>query len=106
MKIALLSVVASAYFLASPTLTYANCSTTFTEKLAGAGRIVDSLRPDKPGQMRVFASDGSEFTAGQALWMKGQLRSVLQACVQGDETSAASSLHGVTDLLSTHHRAL
>jgi len=69
-------------------------------------RIVDSLRPDKPGQMRVFASDGSEFTAGQALWMKGQLRSVLQACVQGDESSAASSLHGVTDLLHTHHRAL
>jgi hypothetical protein len=54
----------------------------------------------------VFASDGSEFTAGQALWMKGQLRSVLQACVQGDEVSAASSLQGVTDLLRTHHRAL
>jgi hypothetical protein len=56
--------------------------------------------------MRVSASDGSEFTAGQALWMKGQLRSVLQACVQGDEVSAASSLHGVTDLLNAHHRAL
>ncbi len=56
--------------------------------------------------MRVFASDGSEFTAGQALWMKGQLRSVLQACVRGDESSAASSLHGVTDLLHTHHREL
>jgi hypothetical protein len=105
MKTALLSVVASTYFLASSTLTYANCSTTFTEQLAGAERIVDSLRPDKPGQMRVFTSDGSDFTAGQALWMKGRVRSVLQACVQGDEVSAASSLHGVTDLLRTHHRA-
>ena len=105
MKTVLFSAVASTYLLAS-TLTYASCSTTFTEKVAGADRIVESLRPDKPGQMRVFASDGSEFTAGQALWMKGQLRSVLQACVQGDEVSAASSLHGVTDLLRARHRAL
>jgi len=106
MKTTLFSVVASTCLLASSTLAHANCSTAFTDKVAGAERIVDSLRPDKPGQMRVFASDGSEFTAGQALWMKGQLRSVLQACVQGDEISAASSLHGVTDLLHTHHRAL
>ena len=106
MKTALFSVVASTYLLASSTLTYASCSTTFTEQFAGADRIVDSLRPDKPGQMRVFASDGSEFTAGQALWMKGQLRSALQACVQGDEVSAASSLQGVTDLLRARHRAL
>ena len=103
MKTALFSIVASTYLLASPTLTYANCSTTFTEKFAGAERIVDSLRPDKPGQMRVIASDGSEFTAGQALWMKGQLRSALQACAQGDETSATSTLHGVVDLLNSHH---
>ena len=82
MKTALFSVVASTYLLASSTLTYASCSTTFTDKFAGADRIVDSLRPDKPGQMRVSASDGSEFTAGQALWMKGQLRSA-------DETGAA-----------------
>jgi hypothetical protein len=99
------SVIASTCLLASSTLTYASCTTTFTEKFAGAERIVDSLRPDKPGQMRVIASDGSEFTAGQALWMKGQLRSALQACAQGDEDSAASSLHGVTDLLNAHHRA-
>src|SRR5713226_6311016 len=89
MKTTLFSVVASTYFLASSTLTYASCSTTFTEQFASAERIVDSLRPDKPGQIRVFASDGSEFTAGQALWMKGQLRSVLQACARGDEVSAA-----------------
>jgi hypothetical protein len=106
MKISLFSVVATTYLLAAAPLTYASCSPTLTEQLAGADRVVDSLRPDKPGQMRVFASDGSEFTAGQALWMKGQLRSVLQACVQGDEVSAASSLQGVTDLLRTHHRAL
>jgi hypothetical protein len=95
---------ASTCLLAS-TLTYANCSTTVTEKFAGAERIIDSLRPDKPGQMRVFASDGSEFTAGQALWMKGKLRSVLRARVEDDALPAAASLHGVTDLLRIHHRA-
>jgi hypothetical protein len=98
------SVVASTFLLAS-TLAHANCSPAFTEQFASAARIVDSLRPDKPGQIRVSASDGSEYTAGQALWMKGQLRSVLQACKQGDETAAASTLHGVTDLLKSHHRA-
>jgi hypothetical protein len=98
------SVVASTFLLAS-TLAHANCSPTLTEQVASAARIVDSLRPDKPGQVRVSASDGSEYTAGQALWMKGQLRSVLQACEQGHETSAESTLHGVTDLLKAHHRA-
>ena len=104
MKTTLFSVVASTYLLAASTLAHASCSTAFVEKLAGAERTVDSLRPDKPGQIRVFASDGSEFTAGQALWMKGQLRSVAQACAQHNEVSAASSLSGVTDLLNARHR--
>lgn len=66
--------------------------------------MVDSLRPDKPGQMRVFASDGSQYTAGEAQWMKGQLRFALRLCAQGDEASAASALHGVVDLLNARHR--
>jgi hypothetical protein len=106
MNTTLFSVVASAYLLASSTLANASCSTALTEKLAGTERIVNSLRPDKPGQIRVFASDGSEFTAGQALWMKGQLRSVVEACAQDNEVSAASSLREVTDLLNAHQRAL
>jgi hypothetical protein len=105
MKTALFFVTASACLLAS-TLTYASCSSSFADKFGGAEWIAASLRPDKPGQMRVFASDGSEFTAGQALWMKGQLRSVQQACEQGDEPSAASRLHAVTDLLHARHRSL
>jgi hypothetical protein len=62
-------------------------------------------RPDKPGQVRLLASDGSEYTAGQVVWMKGRLRSVTQACAQGDETTVATALHGVTDLLNSHHGA-
>ena len=105
MKTALFSVVASTYLLGASTLTYASCSTTFTEQFAGADRIVDSVRPDKPGQTRVFASDGSVFTGADALWMKGQLRLVQKECAQSDEAAANKTLHGVIDFLSAHHRA-
>jgi hypothetical protein len=105
MSITLPSAVISTCLLASSTLTQASCSPALTEQIVSAERIVDSLRPDKAGQMRVFASDGSEYTAGEALWMKGQLQSVLRACARGDEASAASTLRGVTDLLNAHHKA-
>jgi hypothetical protein len=100
-----LVVLASTYILASPSLSQASCAPKLTEQVVGAERVVDSLRPDKPAQVRVFASDGSEYTAGEALWMKGQMRSVLRACSQGDESSAASTLDGVIELLKAHQRA-
>jgi hypothetical protein len=71
-------------------------------------RLVDSLRPDKAGQARVFAIDGSEFTAGQAQWMKGQLRKVDRLCARGgpgDQEEAARVLAAVRELLRSHHRA-
>jgi hypothetical protein len=104
MTTATTSVLATACLLAS-SLTHANCSPTFTERFTSAQRMVDSLRPDKPAQARVSAFDGSEYTAGEAQWMKGQLRSALQACAHSDEASAAATLQGVTDLLNSHHRA-
>jgi hypothetical protein len=70
-------------------------------------RLVDSLRPDKAGQARVFAADGSEFTADQALWMQGQLRRVARLCATGraeDHTEAARILAQVSDLLRSHRR--
>ena len=100
MNIPLVSVVASTWLLASSPLTHASCSAAFSEQLASAERIANSLRPDKPGQIRVFSSDGSEFTAGQALWIKGQLRSIAQFCAKGDEAAATSSLHEVSSLLN------
>jgi hypothetical protein len=99
MNIPLVSVIASTCLLASP-LTHASCSAALGEQLASAERTANSLRPDKPGQMRVFSSDGSEFTAGQALWIKGQLRSIAQFCAKGDEAAATSSLHEVSSLLN------
>jgi hypothetical protein len=71
-------------------------------------RLVDSLRPDKFGQARVFASDGSEFTAGQSLWMKGQLRKVARLCARGtqaEQAEAVAVLADVQGLLQSHHRS-
>jgi hypothetical protein len=104
MKTAFYCVVASTCLLAS-TLVHATCSPSFSDQVARTERIVDSVKPDKPGQVRVSAFDGSEYTAGEANWMKGRLRLVLQACARGDETTATSALHEVTELLYSHHRA-
>jgi hypothetical protein len=70
-------------------------------------RIVDSLHPDKAGQARVFARDGSEFTAGQALWMKGQLRKVARLHASGaasDQEEARRLLAEVRELIRSHQR--
>jgi hypothetical protein len=70
-------------------------------------RIVSTLRPDKAGQQRVFARDGSEFTAGQAIWMQKQLRKVEYLCAHGtaaDQAQAAKILADVEQLLKSHQR--
>jgi hypothetical protein len=70
-------------------------------------RLVDSLRPDKSGQMRVFAADGSEFNAGQVQWLKARLREVDSLCArdtQADEARAAKLLQDVRGLLDSHKR--
>lgn len=86
---------------------YGATNTACDERLAASlhdcERIVGSLHPDKAGQMRVFASDGSEFTAAQAQWMKSQLRLVAKACAAGDVINASQRLAGVKQLLSEHH---
>jgi hypothetical protein len=90
-------------------------ATAEAQEFCGAGsqqynnclRLVDSLRPDKGGQQRVYAADGSEFTAGQALWMRGQLRKVARLCATGqadDRQEAARILSEVSELLRSHHR--
>jgi hypothetical protein len=81
------------------------CDDKLTNALNECQRIVGSLRADKASQMRVFGSDGSEFTAGQAQWMKGQLRLVVKACADGDAVDAARRLSDVQELLHEHHRS-
>jgi len=91
-------ILGSTYLMASSL--QAGCSPALTEEIASAERIVDSLRPDKAGQMREFASDGSEYSAGEAQWLK----SILGSCGRGDEAAAAATLHDVTELLKAHRR--
>jgi hypothetical protein len=81
------------------------CDEAFTRALHDCVRIVDSLRPEKAGQMRVFAADGSEFNAGQAHWMKGRLHAVDVACARGDQAEAVRILAGVQELIKSHRRA-
>jgi hypothetical protein len=80
----------------------ASCDGKLTSQLAECERIVGSLRPDKAGQMRVFASDGSVFTAGQAQWMKEQLKLAAQSCSDGDGQQASHRLAQVQQLLKEH----
>jgi hypothetical protein len=84
----------------------AGCSLTLTYDIVSAERVVDSLRPDKAGQARVFAYDGTVYTAGEAQWMKAQLREVLAACAQNDDHRAAPHLQGVLGLLKARHSQL
>jgi hypothetical protein len=81
------------------------CDASFTEQYHDCVRVVDSLRPDKGGQARVFAVDGSEFTAGQARWLQGQLHKVAEACARGDQAQGAQLLAEAQELLKSHHRA-
>jgi hypothetical protein len=82
-----------------------SCDAAFTRTFHDCVRIVDSLRPEKAGQMRVFAADGSEFNAGQAQWMKGRLHAVERACARGDQAEAAKILAEVQELIKSHQRA-
>ena len=83
------------------------CDAVVSEQYRDCARIVDSLHPDKAGQARVFTRDGSEFTAGQASWMKGQLREVTRLCASGaagDQEKARRLLAEVCELIRSHQR--
>jgi hypothetical protein len=92
----------------SSALAAPGCDPALLQQYRECARVVDTLRPEKSGQARVFASDGSEFTAGQALWMQGQLRKVERLCAQGTTASqeeASAALAAVQQLLKEHQRA-
>lgn len=81
-----------------------SCSADFVQQYQDSVRIVGSLRPDKPGQTRVYAIDGSEFTAGQVRWMQGQLQLSDRACTRGDQATASTALNAVQQLVRAHRR--
>lgn len=78
------------------------CDPSFMHQYQDSVHIVDSLRPEKAGQMRVHAIDGSQFTAGQSRWMQGQLRLVSEACARGDQITATRLMNDVQSLLKAY----
>jgi hypothetical protein len=80
------------------------CDPAQVEAFRRAEHTVASLRLDKPAQARVFAADGSEFTAGQTQWMRGQLNKSSRACARGDGAEAATLLAEVQELIKAHAR--
>jgi len=78
------------------------CDAAVNAPLRGAERLVSSMRSDKPGQARVFAADGSEYTAGAARWMSAELGIANRACARGDSATAIRHLNGVRKFLRTH----
>ena len=80
----------------------AACDDQMRNSLQQCERIVGSLRYDKLTQMRVFASDGAVYTAGQAHIMQVDLRMVAEECAHGDTAAAARDLAEVREILKEH----
>jgi hypothetical protein len=104
MKLKVVISSAAALLCASLAYAQAGCDPVQIKAFQKAERIVASLRPDKPAQARAFAIDGSEFTAGQTQWMRGQLNKSSRACARGDNIDAARSLAEVQELIEAHAR--
>jgi hypothetical protein len=82
------------------------CDVALMQQYRDCAHIVGSLRPEKAGQARVFAYDGSEYTGGQAAWLQGQLRKIERLCAStsaADKAEAARVLMDVEALLKAHH---
>ena len=94
--------------LSATSVMAAGCDPLLMQQYRECSRVVDTLRPEKSGQQRVFASDGSEYTAGQALWMRGQMRKVERLCADGSQASqaqAAQTLAAIEELIRTHQHS-
>ena len=100
-----LAVIAASTLISTVALASTGCSKDFNNRFQQSRQFVETLRPEKPGQMRVFAVDGSEFTASQVQWLRGRMRLIDAACVRGDEGRAEQLLSGTRDLLQAHRRS-
>lgn len=104
MKLSVL-IGAGLFWMAASAHADTGCSAALMTRLESLARIADSLHVDKPGQARVFALDGSEYSAGQSYWMQGQLRKAARLCAprSGDgEAQAARVIAQVERLVHEH----
>ena len=77
------------------------CGTSADASFEHYYRVVNSLRPDKPGQAIVYASDGLRFSAAEALWLRGQIRAADRNCALGNSAAAMQQLQGVRTLIDS-----
>ena len=97
---ATLGLVLAVCFLASQSARAdGGCDANTRARLAALEQLAASVRVDKPGLARVYAEDGTELTAGQALWIKGQLREAAGACGRGDSADATHRLDTVRQFM-------
>ena len=101
MRFFYLLLAAGSVALASGVLEAAPCDAAFTRSYAPYAHAVDSLRPDKPGALRVFDSNGASYSAAQALWMKGQVRAIDRACVREDILEASRRFDSLRTLIGS-----
>jgi HAMP domain-containing protein len=74
----------------------ADCEAPLVRSLQDAGRRIESMQVTKPGQARVFAADGSEYTAGAVRRMKAEVQLADQACRRGDSRAASGYLDALS----------
>jgi hypothetical protein len=79
------------------------CSAALMTRWDGIERIAQSLRADKPGQARVFALDGSEYSGAQSYWMKGQLRKTARLCARSSGDAEAQAARVIEELEALVH---
>lgn len=84
----------------------ASTDSVLKQTLHQAERIVNSLKLEKPSQMRVFAIDGTEYTNSEALWLKGRLTATREALDRNDSKMAAVNLQAAVDTLRSHGSSL
>jgi hypothetical protein len=77
----------------------AQCEPPVAATLRTAAQKVAALHLDKPGQARVFAADGSQYTAAAVLRMTAELRHAERACSRGDAAEASKHLDDLRELL-------
>jgi hypothetical protein len=85
------------------------CDVILMQQYRDCVRVVESLRPSKSVRARMFAYDGSEYSATQASWMKSQLREFGRLCASGlvgDRVQAVGALHAVQELIRSHRNSV
>lgn len=102
LRLSVVAILAMNFLVPASARADGNCDSALSSRLDAFEHLADSIRVDKPGLARVYARDGTEFSAGQALWMKGQLREVSAACTRGDRGDATKRVDAVAQLLQAH----